>query len=158
MISGALVKSPYKFLGKAEVLSLPVFGFVLRNLNVPVRRQDEDDRARSMGELAKAIRQGYSLIIYPEGTRNLSGDLVGQFHEGAFRLSIEMGVPIVLLAAINSEVRMPPNRWVLSPGLLFCEWSEPILAKTGENQEAFTLRCRAELIRIIKEGKCKMKN
>ena len=98
------------------------------------------------------------MIIYPEGTRNNTGELVGFFHEGAFRLSIEMGIPIILLAAINSEERMPPNKWLLSPGPLFCEWSEAIFPKPGENQQVFTLRCREELIRIISEGKNKMKN
>lgn len=155
-ISGALVESDFKFIGKAEVLKMPVFGYVLRHLNVPVRREDPDDRARSMADLAQALREGFSLIIYSEGTRNKGGELVGPFHEGAFRLSLEYGYPVILLAAINSDKRIPPNRWLLNPGRLYYRWSEPLNPLPGETKETYALRAREVLIGILQEERTKL--
>ncbi len=149
-ISGALIESDYKFIGKAEALKIPVIGYALRHLNVPVERANPEDRARSMADLAHALKQGFSLIIYPEGTRNRGNELVGAFWEGAFRLSIEYGFSIVILAAINSDQRIPPTRWLLNPGKLFYAWSEPIHPAPNEEKEAFSNRCKTIMMDMLR--------
>ncbi|MCB0517072.1 MAG: lysophospholipid acyltransferase family protein [Chitinophagales bacterium] len=125
LISAKVVGTKAKFLGKAEILAYPVFGFTLRHLYVPVRRQDANDRLRSLEDLTNAIEKGDSLIIYPEGTRNNGPELLADFHKGAFQLSLETGVPIAMFTCPNSYALMRGNSWVLRPGKLLGVWDGP---------------------------------
>lgn len=114
-----------KYIAKAEILSYPFFGYALKHLYVPVWRGDKEDRDRSMDALRAALATGESIIIYPEGTRNNGPDLLRKFHRGAFRLSLETGIPIAAMTAVNSHEILPGNKWLFKPGRLIAYWDGP---------------------------------
>ena len=127
IIASARIPYHAKYLTKAEVLKIPIFGFVTRVLYVAVQRNDFDDRQRSISDLSKALDNGASLILYPEGTRKEAGPegKLGDFHRGAFLLSIQHNVPIMALNVINSQERMKGHEYLVTPGKLYTEWSGP---------------------------------
>ena len=96
-------------------------GYIIRNLYISVNRKDKYARAKSMENMQKNIREGISVFIFPEGTRNKSSEPLLDFRDGAFRLAIESQVPIAALTLLNTGK--------LSPGVLHCVWSEPISTK-----------------------------
>jgi len=111
-----------KFIGKAEVLNYPVFGYMLRHFYVSVDREDSEDRYKSLLQLEEALEEGASIVLFPEATRNTSEELLGPYKLGAFRLSLKSKTPIAMMTFLNSGERMAPGNWLLSPGKLYCKW------------------------------------
>jgi len=82
---------------------LPIYGWIMHRFgNVPV--PDERDPAglkRTYRLARRALEDGISLIIFPEGSRTLDGR-VGPFQEGAFRMARTLGVPIVPVSQVGA--------------------------------------------------------
>ena len=96
------------FVGKNDMEKIPLFGFMYRKLHITVNRKSLKSRSNSMLESMKAIDQGKSLVIYPEGgmaTKNPPNMV--SFKDGAFRTAIEKQIPIV-------PVTIPYN-WIILP-------------------------------------------
>lgn len=99
-----LPKHPFLFLGKSEILSYPLVRDFFKNLNIPVDRSDRRKAAQAFIEAKRAVKQGWSLVIFPEGgipDDNLPTMIA--FKEGAFRLAQTTGVPIVPITFTNNH-------------------------------------------------------
>jgi len=95
--SAVLVKAyrqPVRPLGKVEMGKIPVFGFIYRNAIVTVDRSSPENRAASIRILVSIIQKGISVLVFPEGTFNMTGQPVKEFYDGAFRLAIETQTPV----------------------------------------------------------------
>lgn len=91
-----LPEHPFLFLGKSEILAYPLVKTLFKKLNIPVHRKDKRKAALSFIQCKKAIQEGWSLIIFPEGTipdENLPNMI--PFKEGAFKLAQSAGIPLV---------------------------------------------------------------
>jgi len=107
-------------------LDIPVYGgFVKIFDEVLIDWKDADSRARAYTEALRRIASGWSFGVFPEGSRSYDGKL-GAFYDGAFRLAIEAGVPI--LPACFSGLRniCPPGEWRVRPGVAHVIYGEPI--------------------------------
>ena len=102
------------FASKKELFDEPVLGAVMRTLGMlPV---DRDDPMRSIDVLNRAVAQGDSIIIFPEGTRSRDGQLL-PFKKGAFVAAIEIGRPIVPVAIKGTHCVMPKGGYLsIHPG------------------------------------------
>jgi len=123
--SASQVPTTARYLAKAEILKYPGFGMLLKHLHVPVRRFDKNDRDRSLKDLFDAVEKGYSLVIYPEGTRNGGPDLLKKFHKGAFYVSAKSKIPIVTCTGINVHKRLSSRSVLISPGPVDFYWDGP---------------------------------
>ena len=93
----------FRYLSKEELTKIPLFGYIIRKLYLSVNRKDEESRARSMENMKQSLREGISIYLFPEGTRNKTGEPLKNFYDGAFRLAIETGIPIVSMTIRNSK-------------------------------------------------------
>jgi 1-acyl-sn-glycerol-3-phosphate acyltransferase len=94
---------PFLFLGKAEILKYPLVKTLFKRLNIPVFRQDSRKAAQSLIRAKQALQEGWSLIIFPEGTIPDSGwPKMLPFKDGAFKLAKSAQVPIVPITFINN--------------------------------------------------------
>ena len=96
------------FVGKNDMESIPVFGYMYRKLHITVNRSSVKSRYETLLRSAEAVRDGKSLVIFPEGgivTRH--PPRMGKFKDGAFRTAIEQQIPIV-------PVTIPYN-WIILP-------------------------------------------
>lgn len=94
---------PFLFLGKAEILKYPLVKTLFKRLNIPVFRQDSRKAAQSLIRAKQALHEGWSLIIFPEGTIPDSGwPTMLPFKDGAFKLAKSAQVPIVPISFINN--------------------------------------------------------
>jgi 1-acyl-sn-glycerol-3-phosphate acyltransferase len=120
----------FRFLSKAELAKIPVFGYLLRKLYITVDRNDKNDRSKSIALMKKSLDEGISVFLCPEGTRNRTADPLIPFKDGAFRLAIETQVPVAVLTIIDSKKRnSPKSQLELIPGAIHCVWDDPIETK-----------------------------
>src|SRR5690606_26880627 len=74
---------------------IPGFGNWIKDVrSVFIEREDARASLRAIEEGIGLIRQGFSLVIFPEGTRSRS-DQMGEFKKGSLRLATRAGVPVV---------------------------------------------------------------
>lgn len=138
-------------IGKKELSRIPVFGTVIGRLAVWVDRSDAESRRISLEKLIKFLNQGSSIVVAPEGTRNDTSETLLPFQKGAFRLSIETGIPILPMAVIGANQIMKRGSLLLSPGKVSVYFSSPINPPmTSEDTvNDFTEKCRNRLEAMI---------
>lgn len=83
-----------KWLSKEEIARVPFIGWMMRMAgDVLVRRSNRRSRGESYDELLAWLRRGASVMLFPEGTRSRTGEML-PFRSGAFRLALETGRPV----------------------------------------------------------------
>ncbi|MCS7298089.1 MAG: lysophospholipid acyltransferase family protein [Bacteroidia bacterium] len=123
------------FLGKAELARIPLYGWTYRRLHVVVDRNDFSARKKSFFAIAQKIRQGLSVLIYPEGTTKHPHPL-GRFYDGAFALAIELQVPLLPFVIIGSDRCLSADgRFLMQPGQVLCVF-HPLIFPQGETVES----------------------
>ena len=91
------------FVGKNDMEKIPLFGFMYRKLHITVDRTKLKSRVNTLRESMKAIDEGKSLIIFPEGgiiTKH--PPRMSSFKDGAFRTAIEKQIPVVPVTIPNN--------------------------------------------------------
>jgi len=108
----------------------PFYGWFMKARGtIPVPK----DRQGALEALRRAVRSeidsGHSILGFPEGHRTLTGQ-VGRFHDGLFRIAIELGVPIVPVAVTGLYDVLHKGSLIIRPGneiIVYVE--EPILTE-----------------------------
>jgi 1-acyl-sn-glycerol-3-phosphate acyltransferase len=86
--------------------------------------------------MKKVLENGFSIFVYPEGTRNKSNDALLPFYDGAFKLAKDMNVPIVVNTLVGMKKRNNINRFLdMSPGVLDSYIEKPIETENKSVQE-----------------------
>ncbi|TKK68507.1 1-acyl-sn-glycerol-3-phosphate acyltransferase [Ilyomonas limi] len=99
-----------KTIAKKEFAAIPFFGWIYSLGAILVDRKSEQSRKQSYAKMKAVLRIGLDMVIYPEGTRNRSNEPLKPFHDGAFRLSAETGVPIIPTLIFNTKKILPPDK------------------------------------------------
>lgn len=87
-----------KWISKRANFWIPFLGFMMwLSGDVYVSRHDRNSRTRAYDRLKRWVERGSSVIVFPEGTRSRTGELL-PFRNGPFRLAIETGAPILPMA------------------------------------------------------------
>lgn len=98
-----LPKHRFLFLGKSEILSYPLVKTFFKRLNIPVHRKDRSKAAKSFIQAVRAVEQGWSLMIFPEG--GIPDDHLPAmipFKDGAFKLAKRCRIPIIPLTFLDN--------------------------------------------------------
>ena len=114
----AIRKNSFRILGKIEMSKIPVFGSLYKLAVVLVDRSSTANRAKSIEALKRTLDQNISILIFPEGTFNETGQPLKHFFDGAFRIAIETGTPIKPTVFLDTSKLMhfsSPMRW--KPGI-----------------------------------------
>jgi 1-acyl-sn-glycerol-3-phosphate acyltransferase len=92
-----------KWLSKQSNFRVPFIGFMMRLAgDVGVRRDDAESRVKAYQQLREWLDRGVSVIIFPEGTRSRSEEML-PFRNGAFRLAVESRRPVLPLAVSGTR-------------------------------------------------------
>ncbi len=136
---------PFGFVAKQELSSVPVLGLAIRNsASVFLDRSDPRMAVQSLQKAGERIRNGMSVLLFPEGTRSY-GPALQPFKKGAFTLAIEAGVPIVPVVMVDGYRLMHEKRWASRPGSITIRVLEPIRIA------GMTRKQMPELIRRLEE-------
>lgn len=119
--------SVFCFLSKVEIGQIPVFGIIAKNLTVLVDRTSMTSRVKSMRKMKEVLESGKSVWIFAEGTRNKSSNPLLPFKDGAFKLAVEMKVPIIVSTLVGiRHINNAKEKIDLAPGIVRCYFEEPI--------------------------------
>jgi 1-acyl-sn-glycerol-3-phosphate acyltransferase len=92
-----------KWLSKDTIFKIPVFGWLMRMANdIPIKRGKRESVVSAMQGCRDRLKQNVSVMIFPEGTRSKSEELL-PFKDGAFKLAIEAGAPILPIAVAGTR-------------------------------------------------------
>ncbi len=138
---------PLTFLAKIELFRNRLFAGVIRNLGAfPIQRGKGDTRA--METALAFLAAGHALVVFPEGTRTLTGK-IGRIRTGAARLSIRAGVPIVP-AFIEGTYAAFPKHGKPRPGRVRVRIGEPLRPEGLEDTAADCAKLTARLEESLK--------
>jgi 1-acyl-sn-glycerol-3-phosphate acyltransferases len=134
-----------KFVAKAELFKIPVFGAAMSAVGmIPIERQNRKAAFAAYDDAAKQIKDGNSVIVFPEGTRGFEYS-IRPFKKGPFVLAIAAGVPIVPVLTYGTlEVIGKGSMWV-HPGKVDVHLLEPV------SVEGFGYEDRDALAGIVRE-------
>jgi 1-acyl-sn-glycerol-3-phosphate acyltransferase len=101
-----------RWIAKEELFKVPLTGWWMQlGGDIPLRRGDGDSVREMFRECKKTLERGLPVMIFPEGTRSQDGALL-PFKEGAFRLAIEAGVPVLPIALAGTRNCRPKgSKW-----------------------------------------------
>ena len=131
------------FLTNDWVWNNPSYGLLIRNAEYyPVR----DGIEELLPKLRSLVERGYSIAVYPEGTRSKDCK-IGRFHQGAFWLAEQLGVDILPMCLYGPGKILRKKTYTLHPGPVRIEVGEPIgqqalQAMGGVKEQAKEMRRR----------------
>jgi 1-acyl-sn-glycerol-3-phosphate acyltransferase len=101
----------FKWVMKQELRKVPALGFACEKLeHIYIDRSNHIAAINSLENAKKRIVNGTSVMFFPEGTRSSDGKL-GNFKKGAFRMALDLGVPI-LPVTIAGTGKILPNKTI----------------------------------------------
>lgn len=102
-----------KWLSKESIFKIPLMGWMMRMAgDIAVRRGDVKSRMQALEACRDRLKKHVSVMIMPEGTRSSTGE-IQKFHDGAFRLAIEMGAPILPIAVAGTRACITKGSWLV---------------------------------------------
>ena len=115
-----------KWVAKKELFKIPMFGWGLRLAgDICLDRGDTASALKVMDQARRYLKNGMSVMIFPEGTRSEDGTLLS-FKPGAFKLAVETGVPVLPIAVSGSANGMPKGGPWVRPTKVSVKILEPI--------------------------------
>ena len=105
----------FRWLAKAELFKIPVFGRAMRGCGyISIDRSDRESAFQSLAKAAATIKDGTSVLVFPEGTRSLDG-MIKPFKKGSFVLAVDAGVPIVPIVITEPGPSCPKTNCIIKP-------------------------------------------
>jgi 1-acyl-sn-glycerol-3-phosphate acyltransferase len=109
---------------------------------------------RATAKAKELIRDGWNLVVFPEGTRSPDG-WVQRFRHGTARLAIEMEMPVVPIAIVGAYAAMPKGRFWPKPGRppIRVRYGQALFPQEGETHQAFSLRMQQAIGELFDEDR-----
>jgi 1-acyl-sn-glycerol-3-phosphate acyltransferase len=109
---------PFKFVSKHVNFYAPFLGWNMSlNRYIPLKRGDSQSIKKMMAQCKAWLDRGVSVLMFPEGTRSRTGDLL-PFKAGAFTLAKDAGVPIVPIVICGTIDAVPPDAILRHKGIV----------------------------------------
>jgi 1-acyl-sn-glycerol-3-phosphate acyltransferase len=100
-----------KWMSKVEILRIPYLGWMMSLAgDIPVDRGSRESAGKAMEKSRNTLKNRVPVMIFPEGTRSTTDEML-PFKDGAFRLAIKTGVPILPLALIGTRDALAKHDW-----------------------------------------------
>jgi 1-acyl-sn-glycerol-3-phosphate acyltransferase len=141
-------------LHKAELLKLPLIGRAMTIGGfVPVERQNREQSFRSISAGAASLKSGNSFLIFPEGTRSGTGELL-PFKKGGFIMAIEAQVPLVPVAITGGRAAMRKGSALVRPARVSVRIGTPVdtAGLTFEDRDRLAADLRQRIEALLARG------
>ena len=150
----AVKNHPFVFVGKKELAKIPIFGFIYKRVCILVDRSNSKSRYQVFERAQKRIHQGLSICIFPEGGVPEEHIVLDEFKDGAFRIALEHGLPIVPMVFFDNKKRFSYTFFSGSPGKMRAK-IYPIIetkGKTLEDKNALKQQVREIILQPLLEN------
>lgn len=122
----AAIPVQVRFLAKKSLFAWPIFGWAIASMGfIPVDRKNRREAVKSFDEAAERIRNGRSILIFPEETRSTDGNLL-PFQRGGFLIALKAGIPIVPVGLEGPARCLPKHNYLIRPGTITVRFGDPI--------------------------------
>jgi len=133
-----------KTIAKKSFSVIPIFGWIYSFGSVLVDRNNDASRRKSFEDMKRVLNGGLDMVIYPEGTRNRTDDPLKAFYDGAFRLAVNTGKPIVPTLVFNTKKVLPVHKtFYMLPHPLEMHFLPPVestnISVTNLKEKVFTI-------------------
>jgi 1-acyl-sn-glycerol-3-phosphate acyltransferase len=125
----ASIPEPVYFIAKKELKKIPFMGWYMALLGmIFIDRSNREKAMKSMKKAGKLIKNGRSVISFPEGTRSKDGE-TKLFKRGSFIIAKESNVPIIPIALSGTWEILAPGKAKIRPGKVHAIIGDPIIPK-----------------------------
>lgn len=125
------IPTDYNFIYKSSINYVPFFGWSLYiGGYIPINRDNVRKALKSLQRGLKKLHRGYSIIIFPEGTRSRTGE-IDKFKKGIFYLAQYSKVKIVPVTIIGTNKIMPPDSLKIYSGNVRVVFDNPLEFEQG---------------------------
>lgn len=141
---------------KRELSYIPLFGWALAaGAAIMIDRGDRERAKASIERAGRAIREGRSVLMFPEGTRT-GGRTLLPFKKGPFHLALEARVPVLPVAVLGASDVLAPGDWrVRSDRTITVRMGRPMPTAGypggSEGREALSGDVRAAMERLLEQ-------
>ena len=138
----------FRWLAKAELFKIPIFGRAMRGVGyISIDRSNRKSAFKSLERAARTIRNGTSVLIFPEGTRSRDGHLL-PFKKGGFVLAVDSGVPIVPIIIRGTGDIVPKGHFMIRPAPVTMQILDPVETAdyTRKTKDALLAHIRSILV------------
>ena len=111
-------KNPFVFIGKKELVKIPLFGFFYKRVCILVDRESAKSRTAVYRRAQKRLQQGLSICIFPEGGVPEEHIILDDFKDGAFKMAIAHNIPVVPMTFLDNKKRFSFTFYSGGPGRL----------------------------------------
>ncbi|MGB6067856.1 MAG: lysophospholipid acyltransferase family protein [Desulfomonilaceae bacterium] len=116
----------FRWVVKLELLKIPFFGWALSSTGaISLNRSDKRQAVKSLRDGMIRLPGGWSVLIYPEGTRTSDGNLQS-FKKGAFMIAVQSGIPILPVTSNGAFKILPRKTIAFRPGHITLTVADPI--------------------------------
>ncbi|MGH7465177.1 MAG: lysophospholipid acyltransferase family protein, partial [Longimicrobiales bacterium] len=123
-----------KWLSKAEIMRMPLMGWMMRMAgDIAVYRGSSRSRSEAANGIRDRLSKRVSVMVMPEGTRSPTDELL-PFRDGAFRIAVEMGLPILPIAVAGTRTAMAKGSFRFHRATAEARVLEPV-ETTGMTQD-----------------------
>lgn len=130
----ASVNKQFGFVAKSDLYKIPVFSKWIEVIqSVEIDRGDARQSLKAIEEGILLLEKGYSLVIFPEGTRSRSSKMQ-EFKKGSLRLATKPGIPIVPVT-ISGTYKLFEEKMRIEPGAVSFTVHDPIDTKSLTKEE-----------------------
>lgn len=135
----------FRWLAKAELFRIPVFGRAMLGAGyIKINRFNQKSAFKSISTAARRLKDGVSVMIFPEGTRSRDGS-IQKFKKGGFVMAIESGVPIIPVILKGTWSIMAKSSLRINRGDVEMEIAEPI------NTTGYSMETKEELMDRVRD-------
>lgn len=146
----AAIPVDLRFVAKSVLRHVPFVGWYMWMTGMIFVDRSRGVRAlRNLARAAAQIREGASILVFPEGTRSKDGRIL-PFKRGPFLMALEAGVPVVPVAIEGSGRVLPPGSLRLRPGEVRLALGQPIATagRTAEARDQLMNEVRSALVEL----------
>ncbi len=130
------VPRPTGYISKKEMNNIPLLGIWMRHLHcLFLDRKDIKQGLKTILEAIEKAKSGISICVFPEGTRNKTGEEMLPFHEGSFKIAEKAGVPIVPMTLVNTSAIFEDQFPRIKKTTVIIEYGEPVYLNKMERDE-----------------------
>lgn len=139
----------FRWVAKKSLFKIPLVGWAMSFAGyIGIERENAQEAYKSMEEAAEKIKNGASVLVFPEGTRNTTEDDILPLKRGAFMLATKSGVEVVPVAITGTRDIMKRGSLLIHPADVTIAIGSP-LPTTGDAQKSLRSRTKTSLEELL---------
>ncbi|MBI5970760.1 MAG: 1-acyl-sn-glycerol-3-phosphate acyltransferase [Deltaproteobacteria bacterium] len=139
----------FRWVAKKSLFKIPVVGWSMSMAGyIPIEREAARKASKSIDDAAEKIKNGASVLVFPEGTRSTTGQLL-PFKRGGFSLAVRSGAPVIPVAITGTRDIMKRGKLSIRPADVDISIGAPIPTK-GMDEKILQAAVRTAIEELLK--------